>query len=343
MKLQLIYSLVIILLFSACSSKITIKAIKPSVVSDKDIKDISIEKFTNDNISLAVNIESNMDKVIFNDKKYFNIVNRQNIDTILKEQKLQDSGLVNTKEHTFSGLANVSSIMTGKINSTNYSTTSFYEKRTNYNRCAEYKVSKKGKKYCSRYVKYNVRCSSYDYVVDATISITKVSNSTLIYKENYSKNLTIKSCSDDSIIVPEPTTMYERISRNIANSFVLKVAPTYTYFSATIIDDEDIDYTTAQERLLKNGLKMIELNYIKKANDIFKELVVSTKYQSSTALYNLALTEESLDNLEEALKLYEKAQKISLANDINEDIILAVIRVTKTLKDKQKAMELINE
>jgi hypothetical protein len=115
-----IFVVVMLAIFAGCSQKVTIRAIKPSVINDKDIKKISVEPFFNDNISLSSNIKSNISNVVFNNKKYFTLVNRHDKNKILKEQKLQDSGLVNTKASKLFELGEINSIITGKINSTSY-------------------------------------------------------------------------------------------------------------------------------------------------------------------------------------------------------------------------------
>ena len=73
-KLSLIILLTSIsILFTACSQKVTIKALKPSSVEDSAIKKISIKTIKNDDISLTSNIQSKMNNVQFNNKKYFTI------------------------------------------------------------------------------------------------------------------------------------------------------------------------------------------------------------------------------------------------------------------------------
>jgi len=344
MKLfKLTILIILTILFTACSQKTTIKALKPSQVHDKDIKQIAIKNFTNDTVSLSSNIKSNMDRVYFNDKKYFKIVNRDNLDSILKEQKLQDSGLVDISSDKSFSIAEVKSIITGTLNSKSYTKNHFTEKRTNYDKCIKYKTTKSGKKYCDKYQKYNVNCTNHSFSIDASISINRVSNADIIYTENFTKQSVIKNCQDKNNKVPNSEAIYSNISKNIANDFVSKITPSYQYFRVTIIEDEDIDYTNQEEKLLENSLKLIELNHMEKANQLLKELVSSTKSKSSTALYNFGVTSEALGDLELAYKSYQKAESISMNNEINEDIMFAVKRVKNSLTNRKKAMKQIKE
>ena len=344
-KLNIIKAIIFIffsIFFNGCAQKTTIKTLKPSQVSDKSMKNISIDKFSNDTISLSANIHSYMNNVIFNDKKYFNIVNREDTNRILDEFAIKDSGLVDIKDEESFALADVNSIVTGKINSTNYSVQPFFIYRTNYSRCKDYTVSKNGKRYCARYQKYTVVCHNHQYNVDATIKITKVMDASVLYNNNFNLTKSIETCMDSSKVTPQSSVVYKQISQQIAQQFISKISPSYQYFNVVLIEDEDIDYNSKQEQLLENGLKMVELNNMQGANNVFKMLVSSTSSQSSTALYNLAITEESLGNLEVAFELYKKAEDITLRYEIDENITKAVQRVRLTLRDKQKAMVQIN-
>lgn len=337
MKKSIVIILFLIsIFFSACSQKITVKAIIPAPIGDKDIKNVSIEKFTNDNIGLSQNVNSSMSEISFDEKNYFNIINRIDTDKILAEQKLQDSGLVNNKGEESFGLSDISSIISGKVNSKTYNKRSYLEERTDYNTCIQYRRAKDGKEYCALYRKYKIRCNSYSYSVSADIKITRVSNSDIIFSKTFVKSTSQNRCSDSSSSLSSKQIIYEMLSRNIADEFVSFIAPSYKYLSLVLIEDEDIDYTNTQENMLKNSLKLIELKDIKSANTLLLKLVNSTKYQSSTALYNLGITYEYMGELHRALNMYQKAKNITLLNDMDENIINAVIRIKKSIDDKNK-------
>lgn len=329
------------LFFTACSQKVTVKALVPAQIGDKDIKNVAIELFKNDDISLSSNINSKMRDVIFDDKKYFNIVNRVDAKKILDEQKLQDSGLVNNKGEELYGLSDISAIIGGEVNSKTYNKRRYTEQRTDYNTCIQYRKAKDGKEYCALYRKYNVWCESHSYSVSADVKITRVSNSDIIFSKNFVKNTSQNRCSDSTKSLSSKQTIYELLSQNIADEFVTYISPRYKYLSLTLIEDEDIDYTNTQENMLENSLKLIELKDIKIANKLLVRLVNSTKYQSSTALYNLGVTYEYLGELNKALSVYEKAKNITLLDDMDENIIKAVTRIKKSIEDKNKANEQI--
>jgi len=128
----------------------------------------------------------------------------------------------------------------------------------------------------------------------------------------------------------------------IAKEFVALISPSYRYVSLELIDDEDIDYTKSQKRMLKNALKLIELKDLTTANMLLEKLVSSTQSKSATALYDLGVTYEYLGKLNQALKVYKKAKMITLMNDMNKNIIQAVNRIKKAIKNKAIASKQID-
>lgn len=340
--LNLIIVSLIALLFSACSQKITVKALIPAPVGDKDIKNLSIDRFQNDDIALSHSINSKMADVKFDGKSYFNIVNREDTQKILDEQKLQDTGLVNNNGLNEYGLSDISSIISGKVNSKTYTKRSYFEQRTDYSTCVEYRVTKDNKKYCYAYRQYTVSCDMHSYSVSANIKITRVSNSDIIFSRTFLKSTDKRRCSDSAKALSSKQSVYELLAGSIAKEFVSFISPSYKYLSLTLIDDEDIDYTDAQEKMLENALKLIELKDIVSANELLKKLVNSTASQSSTALYDLGVTYEYLGDLEKAFEVYQKAKNITMQNDLDENIINAVNRIKRSIADSKLAKKQID-
>lgn len=334
---KLFFLLFLSFFFTACSHKTTIKTIKPATIYDKNIKKVAILKFENDDISLSSNIKSKMSSIYFDDKSFFTIVNRDDINTIMDEQKLQDSGLVDTKEDKVFSINEINSFISGKINSKNYHHSFYNEEREDTQICVQYVKDKKGNNSCVKYKKNIVLCNRYDYSIDAVVTISKISNSDILYSKNYFNSTSYSKCSDDYEIVPNRSSVYNILSNNIAQEFVSTISPSYIYIKVTLLDDADIEYTKEQEKLLENSLKLIELSHIIKANILLKKLVSSTQEKSYVALYNLAVTYESMGNLEQALSLYLKAQSISLTTDVVEEIFHALKRVKRSIDDRKKA------
>lgn len=326
------------ILFLGCAQKVHVKSLEPAIINDASIKNTSISEFSNDSVHLRESILSKMGAIFFQGKQYFNIVNREDTNKILKEQKLQDSGLVSNKGDEEYVLSDIDSIILGKVIIKNKKHNRYRESRTNYDRCLKY--SKNGKT-CVKDDKYIVSCIRLDYNLQANIKITKTTNANNIFTKNFVSSIKQSRCSDDSTPLQSDAVVFQTLASNIANQFVSLISPSYKTTSVEMLEDEDIEYTSEQSKLLENALKLVELNEIQGANEILIDLVEYTNFKSETALYNLAVTYELMGMLDSADVYYQRAKKITLRNNMTEPIILAAKRIKKAIKKQNLAQKQI--
>ncbi len=333
----IIYTIIMAIVFSGCAQKTIVKAVKAPKVDDKSIQNISVLKFQNDTIGQSQQISSAMANVKFDKKKYFTLIDRANIDKILKEKELNDSGLVVLKDDKpTDGLSEVKTLLTGKVNNIDMSTSSFYEERTNYNNCIEYKYTKHNKKYCATYQKYSVLCRTNSYNLNTSIKIIKVSNSKILFAKTYQASSKYTHCTDDNHILPTKQNQGVVLAHDIAQQIVYDIAPSYQFFKVRLLKNPDIYYSMQEKSTLKLALELIDKKKYKYANKLLKKLNKSLKYKSYVGLYDLGLSYEILGNLNKALQYYKQADDIAIMeqNKSIDDITLAIKRV------KQNQLEL---
>jgi hypothetical protein len=331
------YVLIIGFLLTGCAQKIELKAIKSAKVTDSSIKNIGVSSFKNDFVSQSVQIDSAISNVRVNDKKYFTLVDKKHINKILQEQKLNDSGLVNLINTNISnGLSQIETLVVGAVIVDDLSTSFFKESRTDYDRCIKTYTSK-GKTYCEQYRKYNVSCQSNKYNIKTKIKLIKVNDAKIIFADTYTASSKYKHCSDDNYTLPNQKTENSRLAQTIANKLVKDIAPSYVYFTVTLLDDIDVNLTEKQEILFENALEMIEYKRINKANQFLVDLNKQLNSKSYVVLYNLAITEESLGNIEKAYVLLKLAEDISLKTEgIVEEIVMYIYEIENNLSEKIK-------
>lgn len=330
---SIVFGFVFIFL-TGCTQKATVKTLQPAQVSNKAIKKTSLEKFKKDNVGLRTNIHSAMDRVKFNGKKYFTIVNRQDTKKILKEQELQDSGLVKDDNKGFA-LSSIDSVISGKITLKDKSNSIYFTETTNYDKC----LKRDKKNNCIKYATKRNKCIEHHHVLEAHIKITDIHNAKIIFSKQIKKTNTKNECN--SFTWSKSKEVYNKLSRQIANEFVAYISPTYKKMKIELIEDEDIDYTNSQEKLLENGLKFVEHKDYESAKELFEELVQSTKKRSETALYNLGLVYEIMGDYKAAEASYKRALNLTKRNDMNKLIIKANKRIKSTIKKHNKAKEQI--
>ena len=334
---NIICIITIMFLFIGCSQKVQIKAVKAAKITNKSIKNIGVLSFRNDKISQSIQINSAISNVKINNKKYFTLVDKNDIDSILEEQKLNDSGLVNSiKNSSINGLSQIQTLVMGEVIANDMTSSIFQELRTDYDTCLKTYQSK-GNTYCSKYKKYKVACQSNTYDVKTNIKLIQVNNGKTIFSNTYAKTSHYKHCSDDSYTLPNKTTENSRLAYEIADDLVKDIAPSYIYFSITLLEDIDIDLTDKQEVLFQNSLEMIEYKRINKANKMLSKLNRELHSKSYVVLYNLAITEEILGNIKQAYEFLKQAEDISLESEgVVEEIVLYMKKTEQNLSEKRK-------
>ena len=337
LKLLTVSTVLLVMLFGGCAQKTTVKAIKAAKVTDSSIKNIGVVPFENDDISQSSQIDSSISNVEIKGKKYFTLVDRDNLTKVMGEKKLNDSGLVDLiKENSTKGLAQMETLVVGNININNISSSTFKEQRTDYDTCIQ-TYTYKGKTYCKKYRKYNVNCKANIHNVKTKVKLIKISDSKTIFTDTYDASAKYKHCEDDSRVLPSKQEANSKLAGVIADKLIKDIAPSYIYFRVTLLDDLDVELTDAQEKIFENSLDMIKHQRIEKANKMLSKLNEQLNSSSYVVLYNLSVTEESLGNIQKALELLTKSEELALEKEgVIEEITVAVTRMKNNLKEQLK-------
>ena len=312
---------------NGCSQKVLIKALKPAEVSRAAFtKKIAVTPFKNDKINLSGKVEANLAKYKIANKHYFTMVSRADLHKVLEEQKIALSGLVDQSTITKVGkLIGVEAIISGQVGVTSISDTNFYETRTKCNKdsCWEVRVS----------------CKKRKAGLDAEIRMVDTQVGDIIYADTLNKIGIWKHCSDDSLSLPSTMMASQFLAREIAYSFSYKLLPHYIYYSVTLLDEPDLDYTDYQEELLESSLAFIKHKRYDRAEKLLTKLINITDEKSYVPLYNLGVITEAKGKYEEAKALYIKADDLTM-KPIKE-ISKAINHIDEVIKENEIALKQI--
>ena len=318
------------ILFSGCSQKIGMRALEPAQVDRvANTKKITVTNFYNDRVGLSNKIEANLVRFQIDNKNYFTVVGRNDFDKIIREQRLQNSGLVDPKTATEVGqLIGAQAIISGNVGRATSQDSYFYERRS---RCAD--------KECKKLVYYNVRCKKRLVGLSSEMRIVDVTKGDIIFADTLSNNAVYKHCSDDQRVIPSTEIAAQRLASNMANNFTYKLTPHYRNFNVTLLEDPDLDYTDAQEKLLEFSLKYIEQRRYDKAENLLKKLVDTTGSKSYVPFYNLGVIAEARGKYAEAKEYYAYADNLMV--EPVEEINTAVSRIERLISKREKTREQI--
>ena len=320
----------LIFLMSGCAQKVSIRALEPAEVDRvANTKKITVTNFQNDTVGLSRKIESNLASFEIDSKNYFTMVSSNDFDKIIREQKIQNSGLVEQKTAVAVGeLIGAQAIISGNVGTPTSQDSNFYETRA---RCADKK--------CSELVYYNVRCVKRVVGLSAEIRIVDVEKGDIVFADTLDKNAVYKHCSDDSNPLPSTSMAAQKLSISMANIFTYRLTPHYRSFSVILLEDPDLDYDDKQEELLEVSLQYIEQGRYDKAEQFLTQLIDSTNSQSYVAFYNLGVVKEAQGNYEEAKEYYGYADNLMV--EPIEEINSAVMRIGSLIKKRKKTREQI--
>ena len=318
----------LMIFFTGCSTQVRIKALKPAEIHRAtSTKNIAVVAFEYDRVGLSSKIESNLAGYRIEGKVFFTMVSRSDLNEVLKEQKLQNSGLVDTKDIVEVGkLIGAQAIISGNVGRVSLSDSSYFEGRS---RCRDKK--------CKEMYYYRVRCTSREISLSADIKMVDMTRGDIIYADNMSRSSRFKHCEDDSRSLPSKQSVAQDLAASIANSFTYKLTPHYRYFSVELLDDPDLDYTQSQEDLLENALKYMEHKRYDKAESLLTRLVESTDQQSYVAFYNLGVVKETQGDYARAKLYYERAD--NLTEEPVEAVSIAYNRINAAIEDSYIASQ----
>jgi len=331
-KLIVFYLTMLSIVFiSGCAQKVQMKALEPAEIDRvSDTKKLTISNFKNDRVGLSTKIEAKLAQVQIDGKNYFTMVSRNDFHKIIKEQKVQNSGLMDANVAVKVGnLVGAEAIVSGNVATPTAAKSYFYEKRS---RCADKK--------CEKIVNYNVRCMRKVISLQAELRIVSVAEGDIIFADTLHDSASYKHCSDDESVLPSTEMAAQRLASTMANKFAYRLTPHYRNFDVALLEDPDLDYSDEQEKLLEASLEYIEQSRYTKAQNLLKRLVDSTAEKSYVAFYNLGVISEAKGEYKEAQEYYSYADNLMIepVEEINE----AMVRIQDLIHKRDQTRKQIN-
>ncbi len=323
-----IFIIFIIFIFSGCTQQVQIRALEPAEVDRAaNTKMIAVTEFKNDRVGLSGKIESILAKQKLDGKAFFTLMSRSDLNKIISEQKIQNSGLMDPSTAVEVGrLMGAQALISGDVGRVSLQDTNYYETRV---KCADKK--------CKSTYNYNVRCIKRVIGLSAQLRMVDVTRGDIIYADTLSKNSKWSHCEDDSRAMPSREMGAQKLALSIAKRFAYKLTPHYRSFEVSLLEDPDLDYSDRQEALLENALKYIEQGRNDKAEKLLIDLVNSTGKQSYVAFYNLGVIKEAEGKYLEAQNFYAMADNLMI--EPVDEINAAVIRIKDLIRKRKISQE----
>jgi len=331
LKKQGVVFLLACLMLTGCAPQLKVRTIEPAEVQRiASLKRVAVLAFKQErNIGLSGKIETQLSHKQWQGKPYFTVINRRDIQSILKEQRFQYSGILNETHAVEVGeLLGAQALIVGEITSATQSDSQVTEMRR---KCADKK--------CKKSTKYSVSCTQRRIHLGGNIRVIDVSQGDIVYSDSLSQAYDWKHCTDDQQVLPSKDQGLDLLAAEMADKFVYKLAPRYKTSYLTLLDSPDIPYADNETLLLENSIEFIEASRLDKAEGLLLQLVQSTGSKSYVALYNLGVVKEAQAEYQQARRYYQMADQLQIQPV--EEINLAVVRIEQVIEKHEQALQQI--
>ncbi len=327
--LLVISSLFPIFFLSACTPKITIKALEPSKIASQKINLVAISNIKNDDLNQTTSIANALSNKIIDNKNVFTIQNNP---------------------------IGVDAIINGEVLNSNATYNRYYQEEIDFSRCRYFRYDEQTKtKYCLQYDIRYIPCETKYYNVTTTLNLVNPDTNNVIFSKTYDKSSNDNVCYDRyfsySPFFPnhlstrnDTLKVNSQIAHEIARDFVNDISPNYIYFNVEIINSlsDNKIYSKAQKDSFKIAVSYLEKNQFDVAFKILEDLDIELNGKSYEVAYNLGLIFEARDELEIANKLYLAIKDFQMDIENKTLVDYAINRTNLNLQNKIKAKSQLN-
>jgi hypothetical protein len=330
----------LILVSTGCATKIKVNMLEPAQYHEASMtRTVAVLPFSGPGgAEIASEIEGVLGSISIDGKPYFTLVDRAQIDKTLGEMKLSQSGLVDQSTAARIGkMVGAQGIYTGMVTLSGTNDSPYSERRQ---QCVQHqmKYDNKGNAYegpCVRWRPYTVSCMKRVASFACSPKLIEVSTGKIIYARNLSGSTDSSGCEDRTPVKGEAELLQK--AKEIAKTeFRKNVAPFYVTREIALMDSTDGISSSEAKDKLKNGLEYAAKQRMDSACELWGEANILSP-NAPSILYNLGVCAESRGDLDAALSLYKRADK--LIGKPEDNVTLALNRVTEAIKNRKKLAE----
>ena len=334
---KIIFLICVFLSINGCATKIALNMLQPAEYHQASLtKTVAVLPFSGQGgQQITSEIEGVLGSISIDGKNYFTVVDRNSIDKVLKEMKLNQSGLVDQSTAAEVGkLIGAQGIYTGAVTQYDSTEGQYTEERSE---CSKYKQEcdnegncRQGK--CLQWRKYNVNCTKRSGYFAFAPKLIEVQTGKIIYTRDINGSATSSGCTDGTPAKSGSELIGQSITMAKAG-FRKDIAPYYIVREIKLMDSTNgIDSSQAKDKL-KQGIEYAGKNRLDTACELWGEADTIAS-NSASITYNLGVCAESRGDAVAALPLYKKADR--LLGKPDDDISLALARVTQAIKNQEK-------
>lgn len=334
--MRLVVFLAIPILISACAgpaARVGVNVLEPAKSSDATrLKRIAVVQFERkDRHDITSEVEAVLAGVEVNDRRYFNVVERQQLNSVLAEMKLNESRLFDQSTVSRLGkMLGANGVYMGKV-----TRAAWTDQRSNESRsvCAqrEIKRDKKGRTSeggCASWRDAVAYCTTRTANFEFLPRLVSVETGTIVYSRPHQGEAKSKSCREPatgaSAPIPDGEQMLAEAKKIALDSFRRDIAPTQTVRVLDVLGPGEQIQSPQMKEQFNNAVAFAKEQRLDRACEIWQEIAQSER-ASAELTYNLGMCLETKGDIEGALALYKRADR--LLSQPNRTINTALSRI----------------
>lgn len=287
----------------------------------------------------AAEIEGLLAGVYIDDSQYFALTDRTALEKTLSEMKLSMTGLVDPKTAAEVGkMVGAKGIYTGVITSSKTVDSHYTEKRGKcVHKLIKYDKSGKAREECLKWAdERSVSCTKRNATFSFIPKLVEVETGRVVYANNITGTADSSVCQDSEKPLATEQELIQR-AKEIAKAALRKdVAPSFITFEINLMDSTEGIKSKKAQKKFESALEFAKGNRMDRACELWGEIRILAP-NSPSVLYNLGACSEVAGDLEDALDLYKKADRLLMSPD--DRMTSALGRVTKAIEDQKKLRE----
>jgi len=283
---------------------------------------------------LRAKIEARINNIQVKGKPHFKVVDRHNMNRVLKEQNISLSENADPKTSARVGkLLGIDAFMTGRMNE-NWVRDSSYKK-------TKKKCKRRSKGKCREWEKVSVTCTKRTAKVEFVPKIVDINTGELLFSDTIVGWGEAKDCPGGDGIASKDAVFTYALNEAL-NQIATNIAPYRVTLSLSLKDaDAPIEENATAASQFGGAMKFLKAGRMDRACKLFEDCHESVGHTSIAALYNLGICEETKGNPGEALKLYQQIDQMLVEPD--DMVNSALTRAQKRVEEKQKVDEQVGE
>ncbi len=287
--------------------------------------------YTSRSRNLAAGAEAALAGVKVKGKPYFTVLDRQNFNRVVSEQKISLSNLADpTTAAKVGKIAGVEALLTGRVVKSGVKDSSYTVKTKE---CA--KKNKKGK--CTKHYQKEHRCVRRIASLSFIPKLIDVSTGAVLFSETISAGRQHEACPDMGQSIIAKGTLFDQAERDALSELVLWVAPHYVTMELALKDaDACVKESDVAKAKFAGAQTFADAGRLDRACDLWSQCFEITRDGSVAVLFNMGVCSEIRGDYNAALDYFDQADRSLLEPD---DMVNAALERVKNMLAKKSRLD----